>query len=146
MGRATAQPNLFQPLHRYRLGHFPALTPYQQRHHHILKRREFGEQGVNLPDKTQLPIAKLSEFACRKLTYVILPEVYRTVRWPVQTAEQMQQRALARSGLPDQRQLLAFCDIQVQPAKNDQIGVAGTVPLLDIYGSDHLKGKLASTP
>jgi len=92
---------------------------------------------VNLPYKAQLPVAKLGEFARRKLTYVILPEVYRTVRRPVQTAEQVQQRAFTSARLADQRQLLAGRNLQIQSAENHQIGVAGAVPLLQPNGPNH---------
>src|SRR5580698_8436102 len=112
MGSAASQSNFMQPLHRYRLGNFSALTPYQQRHHHVLKRRELGEQRVNLPDKTQLPIAKLSEPARGKLTNVMMPEVYRTLSGPVQTAEEMEQGAFAGARLADQGEALSAGDFQ----------------------------------
>src|SRR5271167_402616 len=114
MGSTAAQSNFVQPLHRYRLGNFLALTPNQQRHHHVLERRKFGEQRVNLPHKTQLPIAKLSESACGKLTNVILPEVYRTLGRPVQTAQEVEQGALPGPGLAYQSQTFAARDFEVQ--------------------------------
>ena len=42
-----------------------ALAAYQQGHHHVLERREFGQQGVNLPDKAQLPVAEIRKLIGR---------------------------------------------------------------------------------
>src|ERR1700678_4213759 len=102
-----------------------ALPPYQQRHHHVLKRREFGEQGVNLPDKSQLPITEFREGFLRELTNVILPEVYHTVRGSVQITSNMQSTAYARARFAHQRDALAARNFEIQPAENHQIAVAG---------------------
>ena len=44
---------------------------------------------MNLPDKTQLPVPKIGQLVLRELADVFMTEVYRTLRRPVQTAQQM---------------------------------------------------------
>lgn len=136
MGGAVAQSNFIQPRERYGFGLFLALSAYQQRHHHILKRRKLGEQRVNLPDKPQLAISELGESFRRELTYVILPEVYRTARRSVQTAEQMEQRTFPRARFTHQRELFAARNLQIEARKNDQIVVAGAITFLKTQRSD----------
>src|SRR5262249_42158160 len=90
---------------------------------------------MNLPNEPQFPVAKLGKFAGRKAAYVVLPEVYRTLRRPVQSAEQVQQRALSRSGFPDQSKFFAAGRFQVQPCKNHQLRSARAVGFLQSDGS-----------
>gem|GEM_PF-4236125 len=124
MRGAAPQSNFIQPRYRYGLGFIFRLTPYQQRHHHIFERRKLGEQTVNLPDKAQLAVAELSEAVRRKLTYVILPEVYRTASRPVQTAEKMKKRAFAGAGFANESKLFAALDVEVEAAEDDQVSIA----------------------
>ncbi len=91
---------------------------------------------MNLPDKTQLPITKLRELIRTEPAYVILPEVYRTVRGRVQTSQQMQQRALAGAGFAHQRKPLAARDLEVEAREDHQVRTAGAVALLEAYGAD----------
>ena len=60
-----------------------------------------------------LDVLPVRQFIRRETAYVVLPEVYRTVRRRVQTSQQMEQRALARAGFAYQRHLFALLDFQV---------------------------------
>src|SRR5580692_1561041 len=91
---------------------------------------------MNLPDKTQLPVPKIGQLALRELANVLMTEVYRTLRRPVQTAEQVQQSALARARLAHQRQPLAARDIEVETGENDQLRAAGAVGFGKSRGAD----------
>ena len=91
---------------------------------------------MDLPDKPQLPVTELSKFIRPKLTNVILSEVYRTACWSVQTAEKMQQGALARARLAHQRQPLPFRDFQIELIEDHQVRVAGAVALFELNGAD----------
>src|SRR5579859_2471219 len=72
----------------------------------------------------------------RKLTNVILIEVYRTIRWPVQTAQQMQERTFARAGLSHQRELFTARHFEIQILEDDQKAIPGAVALGQADGPD----------
>jgi hypothetical protein len=131
---AVSQAHFIQPLQSDWFCVFSVQTPNQQRHHHVLHGRKLGQKRLNLPDKSQFPVAELRQFVRRKSAYVVLPEVYRTVRWRVQTSQQVEQRALAGARLADQGHLLAFGYLQIQARENHQLGLARSIHLRQVHG------------
>jgi hypothetical protein len=134
---SVPKPHFIQPRQRYRFCLIPALTPYQERHHHVLDRRKFSEQGMNLPNEPKLPVPKLSELIGPELANVILSEVYRTATGSVETAQQVQQRAFAGTRFTDQRDLLALGNFEIEAGEDDEIGVAGAIAFFKIDSADH---------
>ena len=57
-----AEAHFIQPRQRFGGGLCVRPTPNQQRHHHVLQRRKLRQQGVNLPDKPNLPVAEIRLF------------------------------------------------------------------------------------
>src|SRR5580704_12954493 len=91
---------------------------------------------MNLPDKTQLPVPKIGQLILRELADVFMTEVYRTLRGPVQTAQQVQQRALARARLANQREAFAAGDVDIEAGEDHQFTAAGTIGLGKAGGAD----------
>lgn len=58
---ARLQTDLVQSCQRLGGCGFPRNSPNQQRHHHVLQRRKFGQKIVNLPDETDLLITEVGQ-------------------------------------------------------------------------------------
>src|SRR5882724_948278 len=91
---------------------------------------------MNLPYKSQLPVAERCQIVRGKLTNVTLPEVYRTLRWPVQTSEQVQECTFASAGFADECKLFTLLDFQLHVFENHQLAIAGAVGFGKIDGAD----------
>ena len=111
-------------------------TPDQQRHHHVFESRELRQKVVNLPDEPQLPVAEISLLPVRESGNLDTPVVYRTVRRPVETAEQMEQSGFAGPRFAHQREHFAAMDFQVQARKDNQFRIPGGVLLGEIPRTD----------
>jgi len=125
--RPRAQSDFIQPRQCVRGGFVPVSTANQQRHHHVFQRREFRQQVVNLPNKPNFPIAKVRLLGLCETRYLSTSVVYRTRGRPVQTAQHMQQGALAGPALSNQGQHFATLYIQVKPGKYNQFASPGLV-------------------
>lgn len=121
--RPCRKTDFFQPRQRLRGRLSLSPTPDQQRHHHIFESRELRQKVVDLPDKTQLPVAKISLLPVRESGNLRSIVVYRTVGRPVETAEQMQQCGLACAGFADEGEHLATMDLEVQAGEDYDLGV-----------------------
>ena len=84
-------------LHRLGLGH----APDQQRHGDILQRAEFAQQMVKLVDKAQERIAHLTALGFGQCRHRSSHHTDRSAGGHIQSAQQMQQGALARAGGTD---------------------------------------------
>ncbi len=89
-----------------------------------------------LPNKANLPVAKLRELGVRERENVLLSEVYRTVRRPVQTSQKIQQRTFACAGLADQRQALSAIHLEGEAGENHQVAAAGLELLGKVDATD----------
>ena len=98
--------------------------PDQQRHRHVLQRREFGQQVMELVDEAKRAIAQL---AARSIGQAIdLPpgDRHRSCSRQVQAAEQLQQRGLAGAGRADDRDALAGGDLEIDALEHFDARVA----------------------
>ncbi len=80
-----------------------------------------------LPYEPYFPVSKFSELGIRETGYVLMIEVYRTCRRPVQTAQQIQEGALARSGLADDGNPFPAGDLELHIGEHDKIVIARNV-------------------
>ena len=78
---AGAQPDFLQPRQRRRRGFRVGNAPDQQRHHHVLQRRELRQQVVNLPDKTDFPVAEARQLGIRQRRQLLRSEVVLYPPW-----------------------------------------------------------------
>src|SRR5262252_7166110 len=76
--RTRLQSNLAQPLDSFGLDLRPPLSPDQQRHGDVFERRELRQQIVELPDKTDLAVAKIGGVVLGKGTQMQVGAVYVT--------------------------------------------------------------------
>lgn len=64
--RSSVNADFFQPGHTNRSSLSFRDAAHQQRHHYVLKGREFRQQIVTLPDKTNFPISKRGQLRVRQ--------------------------------------------------------------------------------
>src|SRR5215470_1809931 len=65
MMRTLLQSYLLQPSHSFSLRLLPGNIPQQQRHGHIFQGRKFRQQVMELPNKAELAVTKLSSAVIR---------------------------------------------------------------------------------
>ena len=132
--RATGKPHLAQPFLRRLKRSIQRLASNQQRHRHVLRRREIRQEMVPLPHKPYRPVSIFSQFCLAKSPQRISGEVYFTACWSVQRGQQMQKRALPCAGRPDDRNHLAAFDREVDPVERHNFlrtGVEGFAKACD---------------
>ncbi len=92
---------------RARRGRHRAFSSHQQRHRHVLQRRELGQQVVKLVDEADAAIAQCAAVALRQRVNVLPRHQYLARVGTIEAAENLQQRGLAGSGCADDCQPFA---------------------------------------
>ena len=87
----------------------------QQRQQHVLDRRQAGQQVVGLEDKADLPVADAGQLVLAQVAHVLSVQHVGAAGGPVQAAQDVHQRGLARArGAHDGQELAPFHS-QVHP-------------------------------
>ena len=73
------KPHLIQPRQRFGGSLRVRPSPNQQRHHHVFLRRKLRQQIVNLPNKPNLPIAKIRLF---RVGRAVKSLYFRSISYP----------------------------------------------------------------
>src|SRR5437879_3300448 len=88
---------LAQPALGVSLNGLPGLPTQQERHRRILQGREFGEQVMELPYKTDFTITEIRRGLVRQRIQLQVGAVYVTLRSTFKRTQDVQQSALARA-------------------------------------------------
>ena len=102
----------------------------QQRQFHVALRREHREQVVKLEDEADVPRAPRGQLAVGQFVNALARDAHRAAGGAVQPADQVQQRALARTRRPHQRQKLARRHFQMQVLQHVDVLRAAVKDLL----------------
>ena len=95
-----------------------------QRHGHVVLRAEFGQEVVELVDKTQVTVAPLALLGSAERREQLALQLHAALRGRIQPAQQMQERALARARSAHNRQRLPGVDFQVHALQHGHIQAA----------------------
>jgi hypothetical protein len=90
----------------------------QARHHDVFECREVRQKMVELEHETDRAIAKASQVALALCRDVDSPHEDLTRRRPLESAEQVQERALADPRLTDDRHGLTGTDPEIDPRED----------------------------
>ena len=121
---ALLQPHLAKPAGGFALGFGQRLAAGQKGHRHILQRREFRQQVVELPHVADFAVAKVGGCVLRKRVHLGIGAVYGTSGRAIKGSEDMQQGALSRTRLPHNGEHFALPDLERQILKEHEIGFA----------------------
>ena len=136
-----AEPELFEQRSRPRLRLAAERLPADHgRHRDVLQRRELRQQVVELEDEADLLVAELREPVVRLREHVAAAVFYASGGGPVERAEQVEQRALARAALPDDRHHLALAHRERHAAQHLQLARLGLVRLAQPVGREQRGG------
>ncbi len=113
------------------LPEFPGGVADHQRSQDVLQKRQFGQQVVELEDKAENPVAKLVAGADGQVVEPFAVEQDFADVGRVEQAQQMQQRALSRAGLADDRKEFALFRADIDAAEHGDFVLALAVGLLD---------------
>jgi hypothetical protein len=110
----------------------------QGRHHHILERSEFRQKVVKLEDEPQRAIPELRQRSFRVLEDLLLlrSEVDLPRRRGLQSAQDMQKRALADTGSAGDRHHLTRQDRQIDVPDDRDLGLALEKGLRNLLSSE----------
>ncbi len=145
MIQPLCQPDLFQHCGGERRG-FRALHPaYQQRHRDIFQRGEFRQQVMELVDEAERTVAHFAALRFVHLLHILPEYLHAAAAGIVQSAEQMQQRALARTGCADDRDTLAALQVEVDTLQHRHIHHAQRECLAQIAAGNH-SSRIAVSP
>ena len=97
--QALFETNPLQDIRRPLPGQRHRLAPDQQRHGHVLQGAELGQQVVKLVDESQRPVTQLAPSGLVEGKQVLAADPHPAGTGPVQTAQAVQQGALAGDAL-----------------------------------------------
>ena len=117
------------------LGHRHA--PDSQRHHHIVQGTELGQQVMKLVDEPEQPITRLAALRFRHLVEALSCQPDFAIAGLVEAAQQMEQRALARSRSTHDRHSLAGVDLQIDARQDGQLIGSLVVVARQIAAGEH---------
>src|SRR5579864_7687634 len=107
------------------------------RHQHVLQHAEFGQQVVELKDKAERLAAQLVALALRQIVDALAVQIDFARVGVVERAEQVQQRALAGAGSPNDAQELPVHHLQAQAVEDLHLVGVSAKGLLQIAGDQH---------
>ena len=108
-----------------------------QGHSHVVQRAELRQQVVELVDEAQVLVAQLALPLGRKGRHLRPLQAHGARRGCIQPAQQVQQRALARTRGTDDGQRLACADLQVYAVQHSHIQPAFGETLGQALGFKH---------
>ena len=122
--QSFAQAHKLQPL-RGHCSRFGSVLPADpQRHGHVVQRAELGQQMVKLVHETQIAVAPQALLCRAQGGQQLALELHRALGGGIQPAQQMQQRAFARTRSAHDGQRFARTHLQVHPLQHGHIQTA----------------------
>ena len=122
LARAVVEPmrqaDLVQPALRLLGGLALGLAGDERRHHHVLERRELGQQVVELEHEADGLVAKRRQGLRPHPADIVPREVDLAGRGGVERADEVQQRALPSARTPDDRHLLPCVHFEVDASQH----------------------------
>src|SRR5690606_9235576 len=146
MREARTQAHPFEQIARPPLGLGGTLASHQQRHGHILERRELRQQVMELVHETQLVVAQRAALALAELVDVAPGHLDGALVGPVKAAQHLQQGGLARAGSTHNRDTLTARDRQFNPGEHCQLAAAFAKAAPDITRRQYQLSHDATTP
>ena len=114
----------------------PQIAPHavgnHQRHEHVFQRGQFGQQVVELEDHAEVGVPQGVAGLGRKVVDPLPAVIDFALVGRVERAQQVQERALARAALPDDRQKLALADAQAHAPEHRHFDRALAVALVQV--------------
>ena len=101
----------------------------EQRHSHVFQSAELRQQIVELPDVSNLPVAKGRSLARRQFGYIGRGAVYRPGGGHIKSTKNVQKCALSRTGLTDDRNHLTGIDFEAEGLKEGKVAAGCAVGL-----------------
>ena len=117
----------------------------QGRHHHILQRRKFREELIELKDETDGAVAEFVEHLPLEGEDLLPGKVDRPRRRAIEAAENMHQRRLAGAGGADNRHPFAASDRQVDIMEDIDPARSADKALVDSGDPDQCPGSSVIT-
>lgn len=137
MMQAGSQPNLLQQRNGFRFNIRLLAALDEGRHAGILKRRELGQEMVELEDKPDPSIPELRLLILRHLKDILTVEVDRACRGPIEHPDDVEERALSGSGSPDDRDKFASLNLETDAVEHRQLVPAHYKCLTEISNTNH---------
>jgi hypothetical protein len=117
------------------------------RHGDVLEHREARDQVVELEDEPDVPPAEERQLRGAHLGQLGIAKVDRTLRGPVHAAEQVQQRALARSARTENDEHLALEDLRTHSTQGVHLDLAHAVDLAGVaHGEERSSRRVVGHP
>src|SRR5262249_37294707 len=104
------------------------------RHQHVLQRVELRQQMIELEDVTERLIAEQIALVGGQVIDATAIEIDSPLVWPIQRAEQVQERALAGAGGADDAEKFAACQLEIEPAQDWDLDGVLAIRLVQIDG------------
>ena len=133
----VAMPLRIRRLPVHRLHRF---APDAQRHADVVQRAELRQQVVELVDETQVPVAQPALFRGVQAGHLLPHQLHRARGRRVQPAQQVTQRALARTRGADDGERLAGMHLEVHAAQHLHVQPALAEALGEPLAGEHDAG------
>ena len=118
MRQSLPEPDPRQQIDRTTPSHAAGLARDAHRHFDVLRRIEFRHQMMELKDEADVPVAKPYERGIVERTKIRICDDDLSGVCTIQSAEQVQERALPYSRRADNRDHLAIGNVQLEIAKH----------------------------
>jgi hypothetical protein len=105
-----------------------AATRQHQRQLHVLERRQGSEEAEMLEDEADRAGSELRHLVTRQVAEVFTADRYGPLLRALETADDRQQRRLARSGRSDESDVFTFSDLE-RDVDEDRDGVGAPLPV-----------------
>ena len=137
MPRPVTEPDALQHRLRlpFRLGRRHATDG--QRHRDVLERREFRQQMMKLIDEAERAVAHLAAFRFGQRRERRAFDEYFASRWRVESAQQMQQRALAGARSADDGDTLARANVEIDAHQHRNVKRSIAIRLAKTLAGEH---------
>ena len=135
--KPMTQTHTVQNLTRFDFCAIAVVTPYELRHHRILKSGKFRQKMMKLKDKTDMTVPELSQLYSLPLEDILIVKQHLTSRRPVQASEKVKQSAFSSTRRTNYRDQAATLDLEVQVFENDYLRCGAFVNLRETSRLDH---------
>src|SRR5207253_4186006 len=100
---------------------------------HVFKHRALRQQIMFLENETDVPVAKKGKRGIREAKWLLIAEPVGAGRWPIERAEQVQERAFAGAGRAEDGDGLAGSEIEVDAAQDFEDAATGREILAEVF-------------
>ena len=122
------------------------VTPHEQWHGHVFQGAEFGQQVMELIYETQRPVAQRTLAIIAQPRHRLTADPDLACRGLIEAAEQLQQRALARAGGPDDGEPVSPVHPKIDALQNFKRSVGFAEALDQAFDQEHRFTHIAAPP